>query len=663
MKRFAVGLCALALAGLAPPASLAQSAPPPAAAFARLPAVQTATVSPSGQKIAMLGGGIAERVITISPVDGQAAVTIPLGAVDVNGIRWASDAYLIATVRIFDSQKNFSDGRTYSYNMQRDIVFDMQGKIVGLLLDGANWSSLATTRPILGDIEGDKPAVVMFSVDAGSGAEASSSRIKQKNADYVWALYRVDVASGKGRVTERGSEGTVLYAVDRAGEARVRIDHEKGQASIFARGKRAAVWSLIDKSPQSSRSVVFLGYSDPEDAIYLFSETDGGARIVRRSLADGAETVVGPAKASPAADLLWDIRAGLPVAIVTGGGDRPEYQWLDPKLGAIHAKLSRGLKGRHVQFVSWSKDMSRIVLRADSPSHAPAWFLYEPATNQASPIGEEYPELAGAAFGKTNWISYKAKDGLQEYAYLTVPANLAPGVKAPLIVMPHGGPASRDEFGFGWWEQFLVSRGYAVLQPQFRGSAGFGGDFERAGFNEWGGKMQSDLIDAVDAVSDPAVDSKRVCIVGASFGGYAALHGATMRPDRYRCAISVNGVSDLTSMLGHAKIYSGGDSEEIRYLRDVIGDSRNTPETLNDASPYHRVGGRTSPTLLIYAANDTTVPPEQSTMMVTALTNAGAPHRVVVLDGDDHYFSSSKSRLQTLEATEAFLAKYLPIQP
>ncbi len=661
MFRAVLGLCALTLAAAAPLAVQAQQASkPPVLAFARLPAVKAAEISPNGQKIAILGGATDNRTISINPIDGAVAVNIPLGNVDVKGIRWAGDGYVIATVRVYDSRKNFGDGRVYSYNLQRDIVFDMQGKIVGLLLDGVSWAGFAVERPILGDVEGDKPAVMMLGLDMLGASGYGDTRMKQKGGGLVAALYKVDVASGAGRMIERGKDGTFMFAVDRKGEPRVRGDDELGFRTLSARRKGAATWTVIDRSPSMELKVAYLGYSDVEDAVYLYADTTQGAQILRHNLADGSRIVIGPAKPSASAALITDPLTGRAVAIVTGT-DKPEYQWLDEKLGAVHAKLSRGFKGRTVTFTGWSSDQSRIVLRVESPSSAPVWYLFEPATNQASPLGEEYPELVGAQLGKTSWISYQAKDGTALNAYLTAPTNLPAGVKAPLIVMPHGGPISRDEFVFDWWEQFLVSRGYAVLKPQFRGSGGFGEAFSRAGYNEWGGKMQSDIAEAIDAVTDPAVDTTRACIVGASFGGYSALHGATVRSGRYKCAVSVNGVSDLTSMIGHAKIYGGADSGTIRYLREVIGDPRSTPDALNAASPYHLAGARTAPILLIYAANDTTVPNSQSKLMESALGRVGSPYQVVVLDGDDHHFSSTKSRLQTLEATEAFLAKYLPV--
>ena len=668
LKQAAIAFAMPLMLALAGGSALAQSGPPPAtpaapppvAAFARLPAVQQAEISPDGLRIAILGGSFDQRQIVISPVDGQQFVTIPLGAVDVNAIRWAGDGFLVATVRVYDSRTNFGDGRVYSYNLQRDLVFDMAGNIKGMLLDGVSWAGFAINRPILGDVAGDKPAVVMQGLDLGATAGDNFSRFEKKDA-LVAALYRVDVATGKGRMTERGNPATNFFAVDRAGEARVRQDSDKGMTSLFARRKGTQGWTLIDRSESMAPSVRFMGYSDSEDAIYLATGSETGIRILRRNLADGSQSDIGPVRPAAAPGLLWDRHTDTPTSIV-GGLDRPEYQWLDARLGAVHARMSRALKGRDVHLLNWSRDRARFIVRGDSPSQPPLWLLYDATTNQLSPIGEEYPELTGWTPGVTTWHSFKASDGFEMGAYLTLPAGAGPGSPAPLIVMPHGGPVSRDDFQFDWWEQFLVSRGYAVLKPQFRGSGGFGLDYVEAGYGEWGGKMQSDLIDAIAAVADKGVDPARACIVGASFGGYSALHGATVRSDRYRCAISVNGVSDLRTMIGHSKIYFGGESETVRYFRDVIGDTRVEQAAVDAASPYRRAGAKTAPILLIHAVNDTTVPLQQSQLMESALKTAGSPYQFLLLDGDDHYLSSAKSRQQMLEASEAFLARYLPVK-
>ena len=262
-----------------------------------------------------------------------------------------------------------------------------------------------------------------------------------------------------------------------------------------------------------------------------------------------------------------------------------------------------------------------------------------------------------AALGQTSWITYKARDGLEIPAYLTLPPGLAAGAKPPLIVLPHGGPTARDHFDFDYIAQFLATRGYAVLQPQFRGSWGFGAAFENAGAGEWGGKMQTDLLDGIAAVADKA-DAGKVCVVGASFGGYAALAGATMHPEAYKCAASIAGVADLGLLLEQLWRTSGDDSAGIGELRAMLGAA--DKGKLNATSPALLVSKATAPILLIHGDQDTIVAPQQSQVMANALKAAGKPVEYVVLAGENHYMTRSATRTQMLQALETFLAKQLP---
>lgn len=636
--------------------------PPPAEAFARLPAIQLAEISPSGRTVAILGGAIRQQTVTLSPLDGGQGVTVPLGDVSVTGIRWIGDAYLIIQVKVFISETNLSDGRTYRRTLLRDIVLDGKGQVVNLLLDGVNWSGFALVRPILAELPGERPAVIVQGLDyVRQPGGTNDSRIKQKTDGLVAALWRVDVATGKGRMVERGSGLTRGWLLDAAGEPRVRFDVDKGELLVQVRGKAARGWTLLDRSPLFAQNLRVLGYSDAEDAVYLLRGGERGERVSRYDLATATEIDIGPD--APAADvgMIWDEARKQPLAIVSGGGEWPVFQWLDADLGKAQNRLARAMKGKGVRVVSWSADRKRLVVRVDGPTSPPVWYLFETETGQASLLGESYPELEGRQFGSSRWLTYRAADGLEMHAYLTIPAGLAPGAKAPLIVLPHGGPASRDMPGFDWLVQFLASRGYAVLQPQFRGSAGFGQAFEQAGHGEWGGKMQSDLVDAVDAAvaAGHPVDAGRACIVGASYGGFAALHGAVFRPGRYRCAVSINGVSDLQMMLGHARVYAGSESVELRYWREAIGDSRVSSAQIAAASPAGSVSAGTSPVLLIHSAQDTTVPIEQSRLMDTVMKRAGARVRLVELPGDDHYLGDGRSRLLLLQAIEPFLAERL----
>jgi dipeptidyl aminopeptidase/acylaminoacyl peptidase len=179
------------------------------------------------------------------------------------------------------------------------------------------------------------------------------------------------------------------------------------------------------------------------------------------------------------------------------------------------------------------------------------FYLVDFATGRADIAGESYPGLAGVTLGEVRFIDYAARDDVEIPAFLTLPPGL--GEKnLPLVVLPHGGPHAHDTGDFNWWTQFLATRGYAVLQPQFRGSTGYGAAHRKAGYGQWGGLMQDDVTDGVKAmIKNGLADPARICIAGASYGGYAALAGAAFTPEMYACAISVNGISDLPALLGY----------------------------------------------------------------------------------------------------------------
>ncbi len=663
MFRVLLAVCAIVWFGAS---SASAQSPPPAAAFGRLPAIQKAVLSPDGKTIAILGGTPGRRLISLSPIDAATAAQVNLGKVDVRDIRWAGNGYLIIQTSRYETGRDPGSNRPFAYHFVRNVVIDASGKVLNqLLVDNAN-SQYTTVQPILGVLDGPRPSAVVEGLDlAGEALAARNSRIHTADNVLISTLYRVDVATGKGAIIERGSQKTQSWDVDLAGEARVRwdIDPVTRQRILYARAKGTSGWKVFDRARYDlplDQAVV--GYSDPDDAIILLKAGGEGVQVVRHSLADGSETVLGPQTPSLQPQVFWDTYLDKPVAIITGD-ERPVYQWLDPQLGAVHAKLSRVFKGKAVTLSSWSRDRSRYLVRVDAPSAVPQWMLFEAASNQVSPIGPEYPQLADTPMGPTRWLTYKARDGLDIPAYLTLPPGLAAGAKPPLVVLPHGGPASRDEFGFDWWVQFLASRGYAVLQPQFRGSGGFGDAFERAGDGEWAGKMQTDLLDGIAHLAkEGVVDPARVCIVGASYGGYAALAGVALHPGDYRCAVSVAGVSDVGLMILDTR-REGGDSPELQYWRRVAGDSRVTSGILAASSPAKLADRIKAPVLLIHGEEDTVVDINQSRVMDSAMKAAGGDVQFIVLPGDDHYLSSSETRTRMLESVEVFLTRHLPVTP
>ena len=637
---------AVALATLA---GAAHAAPPPATAFGRVPAVADTAISPDGRRVALLGGTSEQRFVSIATIDDPNMPALGLGDAEAISLSWAGNDHVLARMAYWKS-----DGPRLAYRFERNVSINTQGQAVSRLLESDAFSQYLVEQPVLGVVAGPPASVYVLGlapIEANSGMD---TRIKRKGTEgWAYALMKVDPATGKGVRVEKGDSDTVGWELNAAGEAKVRLDIDElsHKFEIYARSG-ARSWSQIWQGGDYQSRRQYLGYSAPEDAIYLAL----GDRIVRKPLAGGADQPVGQPLNGVSPNMVWDQHRVTPVAII-GGAEKPVYEWLDAELGATHAALSKAFKGQDVELTDWSVDRTRYLVRVASPSTPGAWYLFDKTRKELSPLGDEYPELKDAALGQTSWITYKARDGLEIPAYLTLPPGLAAGAKPPLIVLPHGGPTARDHYDFDYITQFLATRGYAVLQPQFRGSWGFGAAFEQAGAGEWGGKMQTDLLDGIATVADKA-DASRVCIVRASFGGYAALAGATMHPEAYKCAASVAGVADLGLLLEQLWRTSGDDSGGIGELRAMLGAA--DKGKLNATSPALLVSKATAPILLVHGDQDTVVAPQQSQVMANALKAAGKPVDYVVLAGENHYMTRSATRTQMLQALEAFLAKHLP---
>jgi len=247
---------------------------------------------------------------------------------------------------------------------------------------------------------------------------------------------------------------------------------------------------------------------------------------------------------------------------------------------------------------------------------------------------------------------------LQIHAYLTLPP-FREAKNLPLVVLPHGGPQSRDYGDFDWKDQALASRGYAVLQPNFRGSTGYGVHFVDAGHDEWGRKMQTDLTDGIAYLAGQGIiDKSRVAIVGASYGGYAALAGATLDQGVYRCAVSIAGVADVKTMLDYEIFLSseGKHGETVKYWQKFLGEAK----LYDDISPAQQADRAYCPILLIHGRDDTVVPFKQSDLMSKALKRAGKVYELIVYDNQDHWETIEASRIDMIEHVLAFLMQHNP---
>jgi dipeptidyl aminopeptidase/acylaminoacyl peptidase len=336
----------------------------------------------------------------------------------------------------------------------------------------------------------------------------------------------------------------------------------------------------------------------------------------------------------------------------------PSYQMFDPGLEADIKGVQNALSASSVYLDSWSSDWSKLLFFVDGGARAERYILLDRATKKLTAVANARPEITQADVGEVITIEYKSRDGLTIPGLVTWPTGVAAADRnnLPLIVMPHGGPKAFDSVGFDWLAQYLANEGYAVLQPNFRGSTGFGASFAQAGYGEWGRKMQDDITDGANALVKMGwADPQRICIVGWSYGGYAALAGGALTPDLYKCVASIAGVSNLRDMILDARKRYGPNSRSVTYWELLIGDLDKEGDAIDAVSPSRLADRFKAPVLLIHGESDTTVPVRQSDVMNDALRSAKKNVRYVRIPGDDHGLVDNASRRQALTELGAFL--------
>jgi dipeptidyl aminopeptidase/acylaminoacyl peptidase len=338
--------------------------------------------------------------------------------------------------------------------------------------------------------------------------------------------------------------------------------------------------------------------------------------------------------------------------------------YFDAKSAQLQKDLHEVFPGDSLRLQNFSADGKRALVLVTNDRSPGKYYLYDETKQSVEQITARAPWIDPKLMGEVKPITYKARDGLDIAGYLTTPPGKAPK-KLPLIVYPHGGPyAVRDIDGFDPYAQFFASRGYAVLQMNFRGSGGYGTKFLEAGAREWGGKMQDDVTDAVKwAVSQGVADEGRVCIFGASYGGYAALMGAAMTPDIYRCVISYAGVTDLESMFQPRIMgrigYRDRAPEEIVFLNRMIGD-RKDAEYLHERSPAWNAAKIRAPVFIAHGELDMVVPFSNAQAMKSALEREHKPVEFFSRTDEGHGFEQEANEIALFTQVETFLRKYNP---
>lgn len=452
-------------------------------------------------------------------------------------LAWSDDETLLITLSVFST---FGSGIAANhFEMYRTYAADINTGKATLLLMGEGARQLVTGARMLAWRTSRPGKVIMSTLDfsAVHAKEQTGTRISVGRKDEGWIsqVFEVDTRTGKGKRIEAGTAFTLDWVVNRDGEPVARSEWNPAQSLFTILAKAGGGWREIFRETDNGGRDVY-GLTSDESALIISAVTsDGRRRLWKLPLDGSAGTPLLPDAASDISDVNYDSITGTPVSVSLGGPEQGVH-WLDAEAEKQYARVARAFKGKRVAVYGRSTDGKRMLAYVDTPSSPPVYYFIDFAQGTADIVGEAYPGLIDATLGEVRVISYPARDGAMVPAYLTIPPG-SNGKNLPLVVLPHGGPEARDDYAFDWWAQFLAVRGYAVLQPQFRGSTGFGNAWRRAGYRQWGGLMQDDVTDGVKAMIEQGIaNAERICIVGASYGGYAALAGAAFTPKLYRCA-------------------------------------------------------------------------------------------------------------------------------
>ncbi|MBP2158983.1 MULTISPECIES: S9 family peptidase [Asticcacaulis] len=594
-------------------------------------------ISPDGTHLAWVRGN---EVVILDLAD-ETEKTMSGGVINLEGVDWINNDYLAVYVKSKEQEQN-----TYVRVMDYSpMVVTRDAKYVRpLLARGGDKIEAADLMPIIRFVDGPEPYVITF------GGKTT---------------YLTEVRTGKWKVGPVLLDGS-LHFFDSKGRERMSADAPDGKVSYGAesmifryRAEPGGKVQTLKLPKQDKVYYVNCDYSEFENALYWseFDYSKGVGSIYKYDFASSQKTLFRTV-ANKDLDIVFD-RLGRVIGITTVT-DRVHTEWIDPYRLKITAGVQKAFPQATVTVVDVSQDEKDVVLMVSAPDAPDSYYYYDAEAKDLSQVEVNYPELEGQPLAEMSYVTYKARDGLDIPAYVTrrkdTPAN------APLIVLPHGGPAARDVYGFGYEAQYLASRGYVVLQPQYRGSAGFGDAFQRAG-NKNLDKMTTDLEDGVRYLkAQGMIDSAKVCVVGWSWGGYLAQASLAFMPDTYACGVSGAGISDLAQQLEAANDFWWG-GYGIEYWREVIGQPLMDAKTIHATSPINHVEAIKAPLLLIHGEADPIISYRQSERMRDAMTKAGKAVTYLPVKFMPHSPRNAEQRLMILKAMDAFIASAFSGKP
>ncbi|MBA4137757.1 MAG: hypothetical protein C0518_10615 [Opitutus sp.] len=520
-----------------------------------------------------------------------------------------------------------------------------QFELYAVNADGSDPSILVPERPISSPrrIKGDPRSILVQAAITHS--------------DW-WDVAKMNLKSGKLSTPIARAPGEVSdYTYDH--DNVVRFAHISDSSTrmnrVLYRDANGQEWREVGSSGFDQPGWSVIGFDGDNRIAYVASDVGRATSAVYRYDTATHQMESEPVFADPTYDvgnIVYDAFKKKVVGVAYEG-DRLRFHWIDDEMKAIHARMEQSLPDTVHSPVQFSEDGSRIIFFSYSDRDPGVYYVYDRKRQRVEELAVVAPKIDPGQMSPTKAVSYRARDGLEIHAFLTVPAGREPR-NLPLVVHPHGGPYGiRDDWGYNPEVQFYANRGFAVLQINYRGSGGYGQGFESAGFKKWGLEMQDDLTDGVKwAVASGVADPKRVVISGASYGGYATMAGLTFTPELYCAGINYVGVVNIENLIPKAV-----SSRRMYWMHTRLGNLLTSEDRkrIHDTSPVHFADRIRVPLLMAYGRNDPRVPIEQAYDIERALKRNNRPYELIIEDKEGHGFRQEEKRIAFYKRVDGFL--------